>query len=110
MLGQKDTGVFLPSGLAVAQRGAGRPAVSGAGSKGVPVVWTVLPPTAASPPPKQQPQFGAGRGRRVEIRCDGCGYGGVVDRLPGRWPMCGGARWHSAELRDCSSATAAQMG
>jgi rubrerythrin len=30
---------------------------------------------------------------RVEIRCAGCGYGGVVAQLPDRCPMCGGAAW-----------------
>jgi hypothetical protein len=41
-----------------------------------------------------------GRGRwttessgRVEIRCTGCGYGGVVVRLPDRCPMCGECKW-----------------
>jgi hypothetical protein len=29
----------------------------------------------------------------VEIRCVGCGYGGVVVRLPDRCPMCGGSSW-----------------
>jgi hypothetical protein len=35
----------------------------------------------------------AGRSGRVEIRCIGCGYGGVVARLPDRCPMCGVRRW-----------------
>jgi rubrerythrin len=35
----------------------------------------------------------AERSGRVEIRCTGCGYGGVVARLPNRCPMCGGSRW-----------------
>jgi hypothetical protein len=35
----------------------------------------------------------AGRSGRVEIRCAGCGYGGVVARLPDRCPMCGARRW-----------------
>jgi ribosomal protein S27E len=35
----------------------------------------------------------AGRSGRVEIRCTGCGYGGVVARLPARCPMCGARRW-----------------
>jgi hypothetical protein len=35
----------------------------------------------------------AERSGRVEIRCAGCGYGGVVVRLPDRCPMCGGCRW-----------------
>ena len=30
---------------------------------------------------------------RVEIRCEGCGYGAVVRHIPGRCPMCGGATW-----------------
>jgi hypothetical protein len=33
------------------------------------------------------------RSGRVEIRCTGCGYGGVVVRLPDRCPMCGGCKW-----------------
>jgi hypothetical protein len=36
----------------------------------------------------------AERSGRVEIRCTGCGYGGVVTRLPDRCPMCGTRRWH----------------
>ena len=32
-------------------------------------------------------------GRRMEIRCEGCGYGAVVSRLPARCPMCGRATW-----------------
>jgi DNA-directed RNA polymerase subunit RPC12/RpoP len=35
----------------------------------------------------------AARSGRVEIRCTGCGYGGVVARLPDRCPMCGERRW-----------------
>lgn len=30
---------------------------------------------------------------RVEVRCEGCGYGAVVRHIPGRCPMCGGAIW-----------------
>jgi hypothetical protein len=33
------------------------------------------------------------RSGRVEIRCIGCGYGGVVVLLPDRCPMCGGCKW-----------------
>ena len=39
-------------------------------------------------------RLAAGRSGRVEIRCTGCGYGGVVARLPDRCPMCGGGEWH----------------
>jgi len=37
--------------------------------------------------------------RRVEIRCTGCGYGGVVAHLPDRCPMCGGTSWSTSESR-----------
>lgn len=30
---------------------------------------------------------------RVEIHCAFCGYGGVVNRLPDRCPMCGLHAW-----------------
>lgn len=30
---------------------------------------------------------------RVEIRCEGCGYGAVVRHIPERCPMCGGGMW-----------------
>lgn len=30
---------------------------------------------------------------RFEIRCRGCGYGGVVTRAPNRRPMCGAHEW-----------------
>ena len=30
---------------------------------------------------------------RVEISCNGCGYGAVVTHLPARCPMCGGTVW-----------------
>jgi predicted Zn-ribbon and HTH transcriptional regulator len=41
---------------------------------------------------------------RVEIRCAGCGYGGVVIDLPERCPMCGSGDW------DERRATAASAG
>ena len=31
--------------------------------------------------------------RRIEIRCAGCGYGGVVTHLPDRGPICGRVAW-----------------
>jgi rubrerythrin len=34
--------------------------------------------------------------RRMEIRCEACGYGAVVSRLPARCPMCGRAAWVEA--------------
>src|SRR6188472_2864562 len=33
---------------------------------------------------------------RIEVRCEGCGYGAVVRHLPARCPMCGGAAWIAA--------------
>lgn len=33
---------------------------------------------------------------RMEIRCEGCGYGAVVSHLPARCPMCGRATWVEA--------------
>jgi hypothetical protein len=38
-------------------------------------------------------RLATGRTGRVDIRCIGCGYGGVVARLPDRCPMCGTRRW-----------------
>ena len=35
--------------------------------------------------------------RRMEIRCEGCGYGAVVSHLPARCPMCGRATWVEAK-------------
>jgi hypothetical protein len=35
--------------------------------------------------------------RRFEIRCAGCGYGGVVERFPDRCPMCGGSSWQKVD-------------
>jgi hypothetical protein len=34
--------------------------------------------------------------RRIEIRCEGCGYGAVVSHLPPCCPMCGRATWVEA--------------
>ena len=36
---------------------------------------------------------GAPRTKRREVRCEGCGYGAVVDREPARCPMCGDRSW-----------------
>jgi hypothetical protein len=33
---------------------------------------------------------------RIEVRCEGCGYGAVVRHLAARCPMCGGATWIGA--------------
>ena len=33
---------------------------------------------------------------RIEVRCEGCGYGAVVRHLPARCPMCGRAAWIAA--------------
>jgi predicted Zn-ribbon and HTH transcriptional regulator len=40
--------------------------------------------------------------RRTEIRCAGCGYGGVVSRLPDRCPMCRGDAWEITGRRPSS--------
>ena len=54
-----------------------------------------VPPTmaaSASPLVEGWPQ-GLEMQRRFEVRCAGCAYGGVVERLPDRCPMCGGSNW-----------------
>jgi rubrerythrin len=33
---------------------------------------------------------------RIDVRCEGCGYGAVVRDLPERCPMCGRATWIEA--------------
>jgi hypothetical protein len=43
-----------------------------------------------------------GSSSRTEIRCAGCGYGGVVSRLPRRCPMCGVRAWEITGLRPSS--------
>jgi rubrerythrin len=40
-----------------------------------------------------QPLLGLTRDTRVEIHCAFCGYGGVVNHLPDRCPMCGLHAW-----------------
>lgn len=60
--------------------------------------------TVASAPPKPpKPQLRAGQPTRVEIRCAGCGYGGVVSRVPGHCPMCGARAWEATTYVSPSS-------
>jgi len=47
--------------------------------------------------------------RRIEIRCAGCGYGGVVTHLPDRCPMCGGAAWREPARRSGRSRPARRV-
>lgn len=62
-----------------------------------PTVSTIAPSTASSAP-RTMLNGRAWRGR-VEIRCCGCGYGGVVANLPDHCPMCGGATWKASRAR-----------
>jgi hypothetical protein len=45
---------------------------------------------------------GGGKGKRVEYRCAGCGYGIVVCGQAPSCPMCSGARWQHVEWRPFS--------
>ncbi len=45
---------------------------------------------------------GGGKGKRVEYRCAGCGYGIVVYGRAPSCPMCSGARWQHVEWRPFS--------
>jgi hypothetical protein len=45
---------------------------------------------------------GGGKGKRLEYRCAGCGYGIVVHGRTPSCPMCGGARWQYVEWRPFS--------
>jgi hypothetical protein len=45
---------------------------------------------------------GGGKGKRVEYRCAGCGYGIVVYGRAPSCPTCSGVRWHHVEWRPFS--------
>jgi hypothetical protein len=48
---------------------------------------------ASAPPMLEGWRQRGGPQRRFEVRCAGCAYGGVVESLPDRCPMCGGSGW-----------------
>jgi hypothetical protein len=50
------------------------------------------PMVASAPAAEGQRQRG-GLQRRFDVRCGGCGYGGVVESFPDRCPTCGGSDW-----------------
>jgi hypothetical protein len=58
-------------------------------------------PMVASPPAAQQQR--GGLQRRFEVRCGGCGYGGVVESFPDRCPMCGGSGWETVDAPSSQS-------
>jgi hypothetical protein len=59
-------------------------------------VSDVRPMTVASAPSMVEGwRQRAGPQRRFEVRCAGCAYGGVVESLPDRCPMCGGSGWET---------------
>ena len=54
-------------------------------------------PIVASAPAAEGERQRAGVQHRFEVRCAGCGYGGVVARFPDRCPMCGGSDWETVD-------------
>lgn len=65
-------------------------------------------PIFASAPAAEVQRQRAGLQRRFEVRCAGCGYGGVVERFPDRCPMCGGSDWETVDTPRSQSPSAVE--